>query len=91
MIQIRRHSALRVRLGQEAHVNAKEVITQHIHFGFLIGLRVIQTIKINQGLLALGNVINALADDERLAKEKKVHVPGVSNALDCPLIIQRSW
>lgn len=29
----------------------------------------------SQGLLALGNVINALADDERLAKGEKVHVP----------------
>ena len=39
------------------------------------GERAREGIKINQGLLALGNVINALADDERLAKEKKVHVP----------------
>ena len=39
------------------------------------GERAREGIKINEGLLALGNVINALADDERLAKEKKVHVP----------------
>ena len=39
------------------------------------GERAKEGIKINEGLLALGNVINALADEERLAKEKKVHVP----------------
>lgn len=39
------------------------------------GERAREGIKINEGLLALGNVINALADDERLAKEKKIHVP----------------
>jgi Kinesin motor domain len=39
------------------------------------GERAREGIKINEGLLALGNVINALADDERLAKDKKVHVP----------------
>ena len=39
------------------------------------GERAREGIKINQGLLALGNVINALADDERLANDKKVHVP----------------
>jgi hypothetical protein len=32
-------------------------------------------IHINVGLLSLGNVINALADDERRAKGVKVHVP----------------
>ena len=32
-------------------------------------------IQINVGLLALGSVINALADEERLAKGKRVHVP----------------
>ena len=31
--------------------------------------------QINVGLLSLGNVINALADEERLSKGKKVHVP----------------
>jgi len=31
--------------------------------------------KINEGLLALGKVINALADEERLSNGKKVHVP----------------
>ena len=39
------------------------------------GERAREGIKINEGLLALGNVINALADEERLAKEKKIHVP----------------
>ncbi|KAG7364215.1 kinesin motor domain containing protein [Nitzschia inconspicua] len=39
------------------------------------GERAREGIKINEGLLALGNVINALADEERLAQEKKVHVP----------------
>jgi DNA repair exonuclease SbcCD ATPase subunit len=39
------------------------------------GERAREGIKINEGLLALGNVINALADEERHAKEKKIHVP----------------
>ena len=39
------------------------------------GERAREGIKINEGLLALGNVINALADDERLAKGEKIHVP----------------
>ena len=39
------------------------------------GERAREGIKINEGLLALGNVINALADEERIAKEKKIHVP----------------
>lgn len=40
------------------------------------GERAREGIKINEGLLALGNVINALADDERLQDGKKaVHVP----------------
>ncbi len=39
------------------------------------GERAREGIKINEGLLALGNVINALADDERLTKDKTVHVP----------------
>jgi Kinesin motor domain len=39
------------------------------------GERAREGIKINEGLLALGNVINALADEERLEKEKKIHVP----------------
>ena len=39
------------------------------------GTRAREGIKINEGLLALGNVINALADEERLAKGTKVHVP----------------
>jgi hypothetical protein len=40
-----------------------------------VGERALEGIKINEGLLALGNVINALADEERISKEKKVHVP----------------
>ena len=39
------------------------------------GNRAREGIKINEGLLALGNVINALADEERLAKGGRVHVP----------------
>jgi len=39
------------------------------------GERAREGIKINEGLLALGNVINALGDEERIAKEKKIHVP----------------
>ena len=39
------------------------------------GNRAKEGIKINEGLLALGNVINALADEERLARGDKIHVP----------------
>jgi kinesin family protein 4/21/27 len=40
------------------------------------GERAREGIQINMGLLALGNVINALADDERMQSGgKKVHVP----------------
>lgn len=39
------------------------------------GERAREGIKINEGLLALGNVINALADEERLTEGKKIHVP----------------
>jgi len=39
------------------------------------GERAREGIKINEGLLALGNVINALADEKRALKEKKIHVP----------------
>ncbi|KAL7517721.1 hypothetical protein ACHAWX_002619 [Stephanocyclus meneghinianus] len=39
------------------------------------GERMKEGIKINEGLLALGNVINALGDDERLERGEKVHVP----------------
>ena len=39
------------------------------------GERMREGIKINEGLLALGNVINALGDDERLNNGEKVYVP----------------
>lgn len=39
------------------------------------GKRKMEGIQINVGLLALGNVINALADEERLVKGEKIHVP----------------
>ena len=39
------------------------------------GERAKEGIKINEGLLALGNVINALADEQRITKEKKIYVP----------------
>ena len=39
------------------------------------GERAKEGIKINEGLLALGNVINALGDEERLQRGEKVHVP----------------
>lgn len=40
------------------------------------GERAREGIEINKGLLALGNVINALADDERILDgKKKIHVP----------------
>ena len=38
------------------------------------GERAKEGIKINEGLLALGNVINALGDEERLSKGEKIHV-----------------
>lgn len=39
------------------------------------GERAREGIKINEGLLALGNVINALADQKKINEGKKVHVP----------------
>jgi len=39
------------------------------------GDRAKEGIKINEGLLALGNCINALADEDKLAKGEKRHVP----------------
>ena len=39
------------------------------------GERAREGIKINEGLLALGNVINALADDDKMKKDRKVYVP----------------
>ena len=45
------------------------------------GDRAKEGIKINEGLLALGNVINALADEERLTKGGRVHVVSQSYIL----------
>jgi hypothetical protein len=39
------------------------------------GERAKEGIRINEGLLALGNVINALADEGRIARGEKIHVP----------------
>jgi kinesin family protein 4/21/27 len=39
------------------------------------GERAREGIRINEGLLALGNVINALADEGRIARGERVHVP----------------
>lgn len=39
--------------------------------------------QINVGLLALGNVINALADEERLAKGKQVRLPPAATPGPC--------
>lgn len=39
------------------------------------GARAREGIKINEGLLALGNVINALADDDKAKKDRKAYVP----------------
>ncbi|KAL3784329.1 LOW QUALITY PROTEIN: hypothetical protein ACHAW5_000220 [Stephanodiscus triporus] len=39
------------------------------------GERAKEGIRINEGLLALGNVINALADEGRMARGEKIHVP----------------
>jgi hypothetical protein len=38
------------------------------------GERAKEGIRINEGLLALGNVINALADEERFVRGEKIHV-----------------
>lgn len=40
------------------------------------GERAKEGIRINEGLLALGNVINALADEERFVRGEKIHVVG---------------
>jgi hypothetical protein len=45
------------------------------------GDRAKEGIKINEGLLALGNVINALADEERLIKGGRVHVVSQSSVV----------
>mmetsp|Transcript_9677 Transcript_9677/g.13686 ORF Transcript_9677/g.13686 Transcript_9677/m.13686 type:complete len:725 (+) Transcript_9677:126-2300(+) len=39
------------------------------------GTKAKEGIAINKGLLALGNVINALADEKRLSRGEKMHVP----------------
>ena len=46
------------------------------------GERAKEGIRINEGLLALGNVINALADEERFVRGEKIHVV---RAISCSL------
>ncbi|KAL9185455.1 hypothetical protein ACHAXT_003232 [Thalassiosira profunda] len=84
----RSHAVFRVNLQQTTRSGEGDDITTLSQFTFVDlagsermkktgaeGERMKEGISINQGLLALGNVINALADDERLAKGEKVHVP----------------
>ncbi|KAL7525932.1 hypothetical protein ACHAXR_002550, partial [Thalassiosira sp. AJA248-18] len=84
----RSHAVFTVNLAQTTRSADGDEITTMSRFTFVDlagsermkktgaeGERAKEGIKINEGLLALGNVINALADDERLAKGEKVHVP----------------
>ena len=86
----RSHAVFTVHLSQKTRRNDSDstVVTTVSQFTFVDlagsermkktgaeGERAREGIKINEGLLALGNVINALADDDNLKKEKKVHVP----------------
>ena len=84
----RSHAVFTVNLQQTTRSNDGDELTTTSRFTFVDlagsermkktgaeGERAKEGIKINEGLLALGNVINALADEERLAKGEKVHVP----------------
>ncbi|GAX10308.1 kinesin family member 4/21/27 [Fistulifera solaris] len=85
----RSHAVFTVTLTQTAQMQNSDVeVTTTSRFTFVDlagserlkktgaeGTRAKEGIKINEGLLALGNVINALADDERLLEGKKMHVP----------------
>lgn len=85
----RSHAVFTITLTQTSQVPGSEVeVTTTSRFTFVDlagsermkktgaeGARAREGIKINEGLLALGNVINALADDERLLEGKKMHVP----------------
>ncbi len=86
----RSHAVFTIDLSQVMRSNAGDVIdvmtTSRFTFVDLAGSermkktgaegeRAREGIKINEGLLALGNVINSLADEVRLTKDKKVHVP----------------
>ena len=84
----RSHAVFTVNLQQTTRSSDGDEIHSHSRFTFVDlagsermkktgaeGERAKEGIKINEGLLALGNVINALADEERLAKGERVHVP----------------
>ena len=84
----RSHAVYTVNLRQTTRSAEGEDVTSTSRFTFVDlagsermkktgaeGTRAREGIKINEGLLALGNVINALADEERLARGEKVHVP----------------
>lgn len=85
----RSHAVFTVTLTQTSKIQENDVeVTTTSRFTFVDlagsermkktgaeGARAREGIKINEGLLALGNVINALADDERLSEGKKMHVP----------------
>jgi len=83
----RSHACFTVNLQQTTRSSDGEDVTTASRFTFVDlagsermkktgaeGARAKEGIKINEGLLALGNVINALADEERLAKGERVHV-----------------
>ena len=85
----RSHAVFTIHMSQVTRLNASDSVdvTTTSQFTFVDlagsermkktgaeGARAREGIKINEGLLALGNVINALAEDKP-ANEKKVHVP----------------
>jgi kinesin family protein 4/21/27 len=86
----RSHAVFTIHLSQVTRLNAGDSsdVTTTSQFTFVDlagsermkktgaeGERAREGIKINEGLLALGNVINALADEDKVKKEKKIHVP----------------